>query len=116
MQHCNNPSGSREMYASGETGVQHRTWFADGLEAETRRTEALAFKTAMMCRLPEVGGVRLARFDTSKLLGAMVDGYEESELLRRFQRRVARAADGWKGEDPVRSLQYWVYAKAWLEV
>ena len=104
MQHCNNLSGAREMYAPGETGVQHLTWFADDLDAETRRMEALSFETVMMCRLPMVGGVRLAWFDTRKLLGARVEVHEESDHMHRFYRRVARAANGWKGEDPVRSL------------
>jgi hypothetical protein len=92
------------MYASGETRVQHLTWFAYDLDAETRRMEALGSETVMTCRLPAVGGVRLAWFDTRKFLGAMVEVYEESDLMRRFYHRVARAADGWKGEDPVRSL------------
>ena len=104
QQHCNNPSGAREMYAPGETGVQHLTWFADDLDAETRRMQALGFEMVMTCRLPAVGGMRLAWFDTRKLLGAMVEVYEESDLMRRFYHRVARTADGWKGEDPVRSL------------
>jgi hypothetical protein len=30
--------------------------------------------------------------------------YEDCDLMRRFYRRVAKAADGWAGGDPVRSL------------
>jgi len=104
QQHCNNPSGAREMFAPGQTGLQHITWFVDDIDAETRRLNALGFDTVMTCRLPAVGGLRLAWYDTRKILGAMVEVYEEGDLMRRFYKRVARAAEGWNGENPVRSL------------
>jgi hypothetical protein len=104
QQHCASPSGAREMYAPGETGLQHLTWFADDLDAETRRLEEMGFDTVMTCRLPAVGGMRLAWFDARKLLGAMVEVYEESELMRGLYRRVAKAAEGWRGENPIRAF------------
>lgn len=104
QQHCNNPSGAREMFGPGQTGIQHLTWFASDLDAETRRLNAMGFDTVMTCRLPAVGGMRLGWYDTRKVLGAMVEVYEESDLMRRFYRRVAKAADGWTGENPIRSL------------
>jgi hypothetical protein len=104
QQHCDNPSGAREMFAPGQTGVQHLTWFADDMDAETRRLNALGFATVMTCRLPAIGGMRLAWFDTRAVLGAMAEVYEESALMRRFYQRVARAAEGWNGEEPIRSL------------
>jgi len=48
------------MYAPGQTGIQHLTWFAPDIEAETRRLNALGFETVMTCRLPAIGGMRLA--------------------------------------------------------
>jgi hypothetical protein len=93
------------MYAPGETGLQHLTWFADDLDGEARRLEEMGFDTVMTCRLPAVGGMRLAWFDARKLLGAMVEVYEESELMRRLYRRVAKAAEGWRGENPIRAFQ-----------
>jgi len=104
QQHCSNPSGAREMFAPGQTGLQHITWFVDDIDAETRRLNALGFDTVMTCRLPAVGGLRLAWYDTRKVFGAMVEVYEEGDLMRRFYKRVARAAEGWNGENPVRSL------------
>ena len=104
QQHCNNPSGAREMFAPGQTGLQHITWFVDDIDAETRRLNALGFDTVMTCRLPAVGGLRLAWYDTRKVFGAMVEVYEEGDLMRRFYSRVARAAENWHGENPVRSL------------
>jgi Glyoxalase/Bleomycin resistance protein/Dioxygenase superfamily len=104
QQHCDNPSGAREMFAPGETGIQHLTWFANHLDAETRRLNTMGFDTVMTCRLPAIGGMRLAWYDATKVLGAMVEVYEESDLMRRFYRRVAKAAEGWTGENPIRSL------------
>jgi hypothetical protein len=104
QQHCNSPSGAREMFAPGQGGIQHLTWFANDLDAETRRLNAMGFDTVMTCRLPAVGGMRLAWYDATKVLGVMVEVYEESDLMRRFYHRVAKAAEGWTGENPIRSL------------
>jgi hypothetical protein len=104
QQHCHNPSGAREMFAPGQTGIQHLTWFAADMDAETRRLNGLGFETVMTCRLPAVGGMRLAWYDTRKVVGAMVEVYEDCDLMRKFYRRVAKAAEGWTGEQPVRSL------------
>lgn len=104
QQHCQSPSGAREMFAPGQTGIQHLTWFADDLDAEARRLNAMGFDTVMTCRLPAVGGMRLAWFDTRKVLSAMVEVYEDCDLMRRFYRRVAKAAEGWSGDNPIRSL------------
>ena len=92
------------MYAPGQTGIQHLTWFAPDIEAETRRLNALGFETVMTCRLPAIGGMRLAWYDTRKVLGAMVEVYEDCALMHKFYQRVATAAEGWTGENPVRSL------------
>ncbi len=103
-QHCANPSGARDMFAPGTGGLQHVTWFADDLDAEGARLRALGFDEVMTCSLPAVGGTRLAWYDARPLLGCMVEVYEEADLMRRFYRRVARAAEGWDGADPLRLL------------
>jgi hypothetical protein len=103
-QHCQSPSGVLEMRAAGQTGLQHVTWFSDDLDAETARMAGLGFQEVMTATLPVMGGMRIAWFDARALLGCMVEVYEESDLMRRFYRRVARAADGWDGSDPLRPL------------
>lgn len=103
-QHCDNPSGARDMFAPGETGVQHITWFADDLDAETARLQDLGFAVVKTCRLPSMGGMRLAWFDTRPVFGVMLEVYEESDLMRRLYAKVARAAHEWDGSDPLRHL------------
>jgi hypothetical protein len=64
----------------------------------------MEFNTVMTCRLPAIGGMRLAWYDTRAVLAVMVEVYEETDLMRRFYRRVAKTAEGWTGENPLRSL------------
>jgi len=105
QQHCQSPSGVRDMWSPGQSCIQHLTWWANDLDAETRRLEGLGFPTVMTCRLPSVSGMRMAWFDTRPLLGTMVEVYEESEVVRDFYRRVAQAAETWNGDDPIRPLE-----------
>jgi hypothetical protein len=93
------------MYARGETGLQHITWFVDDLDHETIRLEGLGFPVLKTCRLPSIGSMRLAWFDARSLLGVMIEVYEESNMMRRLYAKVARAADGWNGRDVLRSLR-----------
>jgi hypothetical protein len=104
QQHDDEPSGATEMKQAGHVGVQHVTWFADDIEAEGRRLVGLGFDEVMTARLPLMGGMRIAWYDTRPLLGCMVEIYEESELMRRFYRKIARASEGWDGSDRLRRL------------
>ncbi len=102
QQHCGSPSGARDMFQSGQTGIHHLTYFAGAFDAEARRMESMGFPPVMTCRLPDVGGMRLAWFDTRPVLGTMIEVYEERDLMRQAYHIVAKAAEGWQGEDPLR--------------
>lgn len=104
QQHCDSPSGVREMFRPGETGIQHLTWFAPDLDAEIARMNGLGFDTVMTCSVPVMQGMCLAWFDTRPLLGAMAEVYEDRELMHRFYARIRKAAEGWDGSDVVRML------------
>jgi hypothetical protein len=104
QQHCDNPSGVLEMRAAGQTGLQHVTWFADDLEREGQRLRRRGFDEVMTASLPVMRGMRIAWFDTRPLLGCMAEVYEDSTLMRRFDRRIADAATGWHGSEPLRPL------------
>ena len=104
QQHCDSPSGAREMVAAGQTGLQHVTWFASDIEAEGRRLVRLGFDEVMTARLPVMGDVRIGWWDARPVLGCMVEVYEESALMRKFYRRIAAASDDWQGDDPLRPL------------
>lgn len=104
QQHCDSPSGVREMTQAGHTGVQHMTWFCDDIDAEGQRLMDLGYAQVMTARLVAMQDMRIAWYDTRPWLGCMLELYEESDLMRRFYRRVARAAEGWDGREPLRSL------------
>lgn len=104
QQHCDSPSGVRDMYAPGESGIQHMTWFAPDLDAEIDRMNSLGFDTVMTASVPVMQGMRLAWFDTRDPLGVMVEVYEDTDLMRRFYARIRKAAEGWDGSDPLRGL------------
>jgi Glyoxalase/Bleomycin resistance protein/Dioxygenase superfamily len=104
QQHCDSPSGVREMRDDGHLGLHHVTWFADDIEAEGDRLRALGFDEVMTATLPVMGGMRIAWYDTRPLLGCMAEIYEESQLMRRFYQRIADAAVGWDGSEPLRPL------------
>ena len=104
QQHCDNPSGVQDMRLAGERGLNHVTWFAEDIEREGHRLTSLGFAEVMTARLPTMADMRIAWYDTRPWLGCMLEVYEESDLMRRFYRKVARAASGWNGTDPLRSL------------
>jgi hypothetical protein len=104
QEHGDMPCGATEMKQAGHVGVQHVTWFAADMAAEGRRLAGLGFDEVMTARLPSMGGMRIAWYDTRPLLGCMVEVYEESDLMRRWYRRVARASEGWDGSDRLRQL------------
>src|SRR4051794_25687642 len=105
QQHCQSPSGVKEMRDDGYTGgLQHLTWFAEDIVAEGARLRRLGFEEVMTARLAVMGNMRIAWYDTRPLLGCMAEIYEESPLMRRFYRRIAAAAEGWDGRAPLRPL------------
>ena len=104
-QHCGSPSGAVETAsADGSPSLQHVTWFAPDVAAEGRRLAALGFDEVMTARLPAMSGMRIAWYDARPLLGCMVEVYEEHPTMRRLYRKVAAAAEGWDGRDPLRPL------------
>jgi len=102
QQHCDNPSGARDMFKPGQTGVQHMTYWADDLGEEIHRWNKMGFETAMTCSLPDVDGMRLAWFDTRPLFGIMIEAYEINDMMRDIYKMIKDTVDTWTGEDPLR--------------
>ena len=102
QQNCDSPSGARDMFSPGQTGIQHITYWADNLDDEIRRWNEMDFTTVMTCRLPDVDGMRLAWFDTRPLLGVMIEAYEVNDVMRQVYQGVEQAVREWDGEDPIR--------------
>jgi hypothetical protein len=103
-QHCSSPSGIRDVYRPGESGVHHVTWVVEDFEKERHRLESMGFPAVMTGRVALADGMQMGWFDTLHVLGVMAEVYQESESMRRSFSWVARQADGWDGRDVLRDL------------
>ena len=98
--HVEPPSLRAELRQRG-TGVHHIAYFTDDLDREAARLEGLGYPQAMLAET--LGGRRFAFHDAVSELGHLLEIYELDDGLARFYAKVAAAADGWDGRDPVRS-------------
>jgi hypothetical protein len=96
------PSPFRDMYAPGQEGIHHVAMIVDSLEATYRHYADLDVTVA--ARAETLSGVEFAFLDTTASLGHMLEIYERSDQLQGFYSMVRRAAEGWDGAEPVRSL------------
>jgi hypothetical protein len=81
-------------------GVHHVTWFADSLDGESRRLEALGWPSVLTATT--AGGVTFRFHDARQDLGHLVEIYERSPGVAAHYAMVEDAARGWDGQDPVR--------------
>jgi hypothetical protein len=93
--------GSLALALGGSPGIHHVACFVHSLEAEQQRLEALGWPALLTART--AGGLTFGFHDSRADLGHLVEVYEPSDRLLRFYAKVAQAASGWDGSDPVRS-------------
>jgi len=96
MQHCDNPSGFRDMYSANEEGLHHVALFPHDYDAMNAHYRALGHKVATELMTPEKRGA--AYVDTVAALGHMIEVYRVNETLYDFYRAVADAAQDWDGK------------------
>jgi hypothetical protein len=98
--HGAGPSAVRDLFGPDESGLHHVACFVRDLDAETERLAALGYPLAQSA--VAAGTTRFHFVDTVADRGHMLELYEPSERLLGVYERVARAAQGWDGSDPVR--------------
>lgn len=98
--HGEGPSAVRDLYAPGETGLHHVAHFVDDLHAETARLGELGYRLAQSALAR--GVTRFHYIDTVAERGHMLELYEPGPSLLATYNRVADAARGWDGSDPLR--------------
>lgn len=84
------------------SGVHHMAFFVEDTAAAVDSCARSGWPEVLWAETP--GGFAFAFCDARDDLGHLVELYEPTERLRGFYALVARAADGWHGADPVRSL------------
>ncbi|MEY3975556.1 MAG: hypothetical protein RLZZ33_611 [Pseudomonadota bacterium] len=97
------PSVLREQFARDQSGLHHVACFVDDLAVSINQLETDGFATALSARTAT--GVSFTMIDTRRVFGHFLELYEPSDALRDFYRFVARKADGWDGQRPLRELQ-----------
>lgn len=89
----------RDLYAPGQSGLHHLAYIVDDLDATTAALGALGFELAQAA---SAGSTRFHFVDAVEVMGHFLELYEPSPGLLGFYERVAAAAVGWNGDDPVR--------------
>jgi hypothetical protein len=102
MQHDDEPSALRDLFARSESGIHHVACFVQALSTSLAELRAQGIAIALEARTG--GGVEFAMADLSATLGHMLELYEPGNELQRFYSYVRRAAQDWDGRDPVRRL------------
>ena len=94
----------RDMFAAKEEGLHHTAVMVPDMEAAFAHFENSGMPVVTRCGLRDKQTVDFAFIDARASLGHMIEIYPESERLLGFYRKVRDAADGWKGEDPLRPV------------
>ena len=90
----------RDSVPPGEIGFHHMCVWTHDIDADTAYFESLGYPAA---NLGKVGETAFAYYDTRPLMGCMLEVVTQHEgIVARFA-EIAGAADGWKGDRPIRS-------------
>jgi hypothetical protein len=84
------------------SGIHHVAWFVASIDEEERRLAALGWPQVM--RAETATGFPYAFHDARAELGHLVEIYEPADGVIALYRKVAAAAEGWAGDQPVREL------------
>ncbi len=84
------------------SGIHHMTWFVESIEAEQRRLAEIGWPEVLWAET--ASGFGYAFHDARAQLGHLVEIYRPNDGVLRLYGKVAAAADGWDGTDPVREM------------
>ena len=103
VQHDDEPSAVREMYAAGEQGLHHMAFFVEDHASTAARLEELG------CPQAQIGWAnnrtRFAFHDARATLGHYVEIYPPAPGTKAFYEMVRTAAQGWDGKNVIASVQ-----------
>jgi len=95
------PRGLADELAT-PTGVHHVAALVASFEREQQRLQAQGWPAVMTATT--ASGMRFAFHDARRTLGHFLEIYEPRPAVRHLYDRVATAAQGWDGRNPVRDL------------
>jgi methylmalonyl-CoA/ethylmalonyl-CoA epimerase len=100
-QHSSGPSVYRDMFPAGHEGFHHLCSFTDDIDGESERYRRIGVD---LIATGLVGDVRFSYFDTRPGLGCITELIERRDAVTELFDKVAKAADGWDGREPIRFL------------
>lgn len=99
---------SSALFDERPPGLHHSAHFVTNLDAALKRLDGLGYPLALKClsgsRDDTDPGIEFAFLDARPTLGHYIELYSATDALKRFYAFVERAAEGWDGREPVRSL------------
>jgi hypothetical protein len=84
------------------SGIHHMTWFVDSIDTEQQRLVEIGWPEVL--RAETASGFGYAFHDARAQLGHLVEIYRPNDSVLRLYSKVAAAARGWDGTDPVREM------------
>jgi hypothetical protein len=103
VQHDDEPSAVREMYAQGEQGLHHMAYFVDDQPAVIAELTAMGYPQA------QIGWAnnrtRFAFHDARHVLGHYIEIYPPAPGTKAFYEMVRTAAENWDGAEPIASVR-----------
>lgn len=101
QQHSDGPSAYRDIVAAGQTGFHHVATFCPDFDAAV--ADYLA-KGKVLATEGSFGDMRFAYVDSRDDSGSMIELIEAKESIQSVFATVAKAAENWNGQDPIRLL------------
>ena len=102
MQHDDEPSAVRDMYAPGETGLHHLAYFVDDLDETAGGSRPRATRRP---RSPRPAAAPASPSTTPSPSSATCSSStSRAPGILGFYAMVADAAEGWDGRDPIRGV------------
>jgi hypothetical protein len=98
-QHCDNRSAYRDYVPKGKSGFHHVAVIARDYDKELAE---YASKGLAVATNGTFGDMRFAYIDAWREVDCVIELVEDRPSIREYFAKVARAAEGWDGSDPVR--------------
>jgi hypothetical protein len=99
QQNCDNPSVYRDYVPKGRSGFHHIAVITKDYDREIAAYRSKGLAVAMNGTF---GDMRFAYVDAWREVGSVIELIEDRPSIRDYFAKVAAAAEGWDGSDPVR--------------
>ena len=100
QQESQGPSPFRDLYPEGASGLHHVATMVDSLPEAYQHYADQGIPVAT--KAMTLTGTEFAFLDATAKYGHFIEVYERNESLLNFYTLIRQAAEGWRGDEPVR--------------